>query len=141
MACRVHYTIKKKLIGNKIAITTDLWSSALYISIIGITCYYIGKYYFISFVLAFVTAPTKHTAVNVKQMILKVLGDFDVDYTNVVSVTCDGASNNLFDKLVLDYKNEPHFVQHHWERHLSNLLMKDAEKDDHINQVCADVCE
>ena len=111
---------------RKVVITCDLWTSGGLEPLLGITCHFINNYNFESFVLSFERAPHPHSGENLRRQLINVLMEYKIEFGNVASVTCDGASNNQFNqrKLGEELLNEPIFTQHHCVLHQLNLALK-----------------
>ena len=79
---------------NKVALTTDMWSSEANESYLGLSCHYLThEFELVSVCLAVEHFSGRHTGVNIAAGIRHILSDYAIDQSAVSAVIADNASN------------------------------------------------
>lgn len=87
-------SVKASLDNRSVALTTDGWTSLHMDAYVTVTAHFISDDWEIkNYVLKTEELREKHTAENVSECILQILGEFDIKLESVISVTTDNAGS------------------------------------------------
>ena len=79
---------------NKVALTTDMWTSEANEAYLGLSCHYLTQEFeLVSVCLAVEHFTGRHTGVNIASGIRHILSDYAIDQSTVSAVIADNASN------------------------------------------------
>ena len=79
---------------NKMALTTDMWTSEANDAYLGLTCHFLtADFELVSLCLAAEPFTGRHTGVNIASCLKHILRDFTIDQAAVSAVITDNASN------------------------------------------------
>ena len=79
---------------NKVALTTDMWTSEANEAYLGLSCHYLTQEFeLVSVCLAVEHFSGRHTGVNIASDISHVLSDYAIDQSAISAVIADNASN------------------------------------------------
>ncbi|XP_065895773.1 zinc finger BED domain-containing protein 4-like [Dysidea avara] len=79
---------------NKMALTTDMWTSEANDAYLGLTCHFLtADFELVSLCLAVEPFTGRHTGVNIASCLKQILRDFTIDQAAVSAVITDNASN------------------------------------------------
>ena len=95
----VEEEVKSKVVDlqqqkNKVALTTDMWTSEANEAYLGLSCHYLTQEFeLVSVCLAVEHFTGRHTGVNIASGIRHILSDYAIDQSTVSAVIADNASN------------------------------------------------
>uniref|UniRef100_G3PNR9 HAT C-terminal dimerisation domain-containing protein n=1 Tax=Gasterosteus aculeatus TaxID=69293 RepID=G3PNR9_GASAC len=122
-----------KATENKIALTTDAWTSVATEAYLGITCHFISDDWdFTSFCLTTMPLEERHTGPNIAAWVEQAVEKFEIPTSKIMAVVHDNGSNVVLAANILQEKNG--WVSVRCTGHTLQLVINHALKNPQISK-------